>query len=453
MAEELKEQDIIKLLPVNRMLYMRRAPSNPVSERQQQKSRVEGGGNQTFGTGATCKINCQSGVNFIDTLQSFLVFDIAAVGNDSFFAGSALDLISGTQVNARSGKEISRIEYLNRLNYHRIKHEDPVLVEHQYNALFMANVARRGIKKAAGAAPTSAEAYLLPFYSSHDRYTLAAGVAQRVMIPMKFLSGLFGNEQMLPPHLMRGLELTLNFESYLTALVGIAHNAAPTGFTITNPYLLLDSYYVSEAVIRFLNDEFASKKHGLVVEYKDWVGMSDAIGNASSWDYEVRRSLSMNLGVFAVMCDQARTLVAAQDSFASYTFDDTTTSQWRLGSHYLPADRINGTVEHYAQMAYWANTLRTNMALGIRYQDFVGANTTATIDVVNYGAGKFCAVLSRNNVLDLSGVALSNSMQLALNATFPVPILPAPGVVLRGYAFLHHMRRVVCFLEGLTLEI
>ena len=112
--DDLKTEDIIRLLPVNKLIYSKTGKSNPVIERQAQKSRSDGGANQSYAPGSTLSIVSQTGVNFADNLQGLLCYEIVVAGGDAQFAGSALDVIEGSQVKARSGKEISRIQYLNQ---------------------------------------------------------------------------------------------------------------------------------------------------------------------------------------------------------------------------------------------------------------------------------------------------------------------------------------------------
>lgn len=443
--DDLKTEDIIKMLPVNKLLYSKTGKSNPVIERQAQKSRSDGGANQAFAPGSTLSIVSQTGVNFCDSLQSMLCFEITVAANDAQFAGSALDIIEGSQIKARSGKEISRVQYLNQLNYHRIRDEDPDMTRIMSNALFFGHTARKG-------AITQLANENRDSWASMDRATLTAGVAYKVMIPIRYLSGLFEAKSLLPPHLMRGLEVHLNLESYVRALVPTDPANLPTGYSMSNPYVLYDTYRMSDSVLKFLNENFASKKTGLVVEYRDYHGMTNRIGANTSWDYDVRRSASLALDIFSCITVEGRTEAEEKkhDSFASAPVTDTVESQWRVGAHYLPADKIRGVVEHYTEYLRYKNSLRTQDPVGVAYADFVGANTVPSAIARNYGISKFCAVLSRNAILDLSGIALSNSMTLALELN-GLPVLGG-ALVYQGYAFLRHLRRAVCFLESMTLE-
>ncbi len=152
---------------------------------------------------------------------------------------------------------------------------------------------------------------------------------------------------------------------------------------------------------------------------------------------EVARAVSMALDAQLVT-----TIVGAGDanegkldSFASIAMDEKDSTQWRIGSHYLPNSSINGRAEHYAQFTYWLNALRSGKGTGVDYAQFIA------------GAGQFCMTLQRNAILDQSGMALNNSSTLQINGTLGA--VPVPRV---AYVFLRHLRRAVCFLESVQLE-
>ena len=59
MSKKLTKQDIINILPINDLVYTRTAPSSPIIERTQKRSKAEGGGNATFQSGGDLRINLQ----------------------------------------------------------------------------------------------------------------------------------------------------------------------------------------------------------------------------------------------------------------------------------------------------------------------------------------------------------------------------------------------------------
>ncbi len=436
MATNLTKQDIVRILPVNDLLYIKTAPTSPVIERTQKVSYSEGGGGTRFSPGDHVIINLQSGVDFIDPLQSFLVFDIeleGAVGAEAAFPGSILNIFEQSQISSRSGREMDRTEELNLLNYHMVR-----MVPDDRRTTILNGL-------------MGAQTYdVLAEAPAKQRNTLVVGTTQRFMVPLKYLGGIFNSDKLMPPHLSRGLRIDLTLEEATRAFVQVG---APLfdGYTISNVQVLSDNYRMVDSVLEFLNAEFAAKKTGLVYEFFSW-HTTRSTSTSSNVDIEVRRSVSMAVDVFATVCLGAKRTDIAADSFQSVAVDEKDNSQWRIGSHYLPNTPSVGVVEHFAQMVYWANRLRGDKGLGDKYDEFKGGGAADPGVSWEYGTGKYCATLQRNNIFDLSGVAINNSQTLAINASLQNGGGAGAGESTDIYVFLRHLRRAINFLESSVLE-
>ena len=451
--EQLTKKDVDDLLSINQLLYTITAPTNPVIERTQKKSFAEGGSGTSYTGNDHLIVNLQTGTEFIDPLQSFLVFDLGieskenASGPEGWefgFQGSAVNLIRDSQVSTRSGKEMDRLEQCNLLNYHKTKGSSRDFVDYNLSALMLAH-----------SATTKPEGIDL-LAKSRKLIRIADGdsssSAVRIMIPLKYVSPIFDSPKLMPPHLARGLRVDCTMEDVRTALT--TWTALDAGqqdgidYVITKPYILTDSYRMADSVLNYLNDEYAGKKDGLVYEYFSYHTTKTTI-NSSDLNVEIRRSVSLAMDAFAVTRSQLHKTTLLADSFASLPMSSEDYSQWRIGSHYLPNDKIRGVIEHYAQMLYWKKMLRDDKITGTDAHNFTGyeppAPTIPTPIAMNYGDGKFCTTLEQSNILDLSGIAINNSMTLALDA-----YLDAAGS--RDVSvFLRHVRRAVCFLESIIL--
>jgi hypothetical protein len=446
MATQLTKGDIVRLLGVNQLLYTRTAPTNPVTERTQKKSYAENGSNASLGPSDHLIVNLQTGTEFIDPLQSFLVFDIevtpsAAVTEAKvgiYFNGSACNLMRDTQISTRSGKEMDRLEQANLLDYHKVWHESKEVSQHNYEGLMMAEVREN---------PSYDE-----LVTSNGNRTVFPWIAtesvpktRRVMIPLKFVSPIFDSQKLMPPHLARGLRVDITLEDFATAFTvasGISLTETYT-YQVKKPYILTDSYRMADSVLEYLNANFASQKTGLVYEYFSWHNTKTQSSD-TSLNVEVRSSVSMATDAFMVTRASAADTVQS-DSFASVVLGDNDKSQWRIGSHYLPNAPIVGQVEHYAQTLYWMDKVRTDHVEGCTFGDFIGLPAAGGTQV-GYGTGKFPVVLSRNNILDLSGIAINNSMTLAVESTL------AAGGSRDVSVFLRHLRRAILYLESVVLE-
>jgi hypothetical protein len=268
------------------------------------------------------------------------------------------------------------------------------------------------------------------------------------MIPLKYISGLFDSEKLMPPHLARGLRIDCLLEQLNTAIVEFASDNTVTSYEIKKPYILHDSYRMADSVLEYLNAEFASKKTGLVYEFNS-CHTTNSVTADTSLNVEVRRSVSMAIDAFAVTRDSSNKTNKNRDSFASYPIEDADRSQWRIGSHYLPNQDTVGIVEHYTQMLYHMNALRTDKPVGTSYDEFKGEETvivTPASERVNWGQAKFPVTLQRNNILDLSGLAINNSTTLEVNGSLQTALSRVVQVYLR------HLRRCICFVESVVLE-
>ena len=444
MATQISSQDVVRLLSVNQLLYTRTAPTNPVTERTQKKSYAENGAAASLTQNEHLIVNLQTGTEFIDPLQSFVVFDInvtpsttVAADRHIYMPGSACNLIRDSQISTRSGKEMDRLEQVNILNYHKVFHESKEYSQQNLQGLMLAEVRNN---------PTAAELDARGGRTVFKFTAAQAGgtVTKRVMIPLKYISPIFDSQKLMPSHLARGLRVDCTLETLLNAFVS-AESATPAesfSYTISSPYILTDSYRLSDSVLEYLNANFASKKTGLVYEYFSYHNTKTQTSD-TSLNVEVRSSVSMAVDAF--MVSRSSTTPSLEfDSLASLPIASGDRSQWRIGSHYLPNQPIVGETEHFAQMLYYQNKLRSEREDGCDFYQFVGVGAAASD--VGSGVGKYPVVLSRNNILDLSGIAINNSLTLAVEANL------AAGGARSVSVFLRHLRRAILFLESAILE-
>ena len=423
----LSEADIVRALPVNNMLFTRNRPTNLVVERIQKKSYSESFSSDTQ-PGQHIITNSQTGVEFVDPLQSFVHMKITAkrtastTATTAHFRGSALNVISDSQHESRSGKELDRIQHLDKLNYHRVNNEG-----HDFSRT------------------TNLKSLILmnhkdPPTNTRLVWDFQVGkteVTKEVMIPLKYISGLFdGNEnsKLLLPHLMRGLKSDLTLQSFDTAFTTSGNTADEDAstYTVTDVYYLFDSYRVLDSVLSMLNERYASKS-GLVQEFYTYYGDSRTmLGTAN---IEVRRAVSQAVDCLLVTDLVSNISSKNENSYASTPVGDGDTSQWRIGSQYTTNAPVKGIIEHYAQSLYYAQALRGCKDVAYDYNDF------AT------DLGSYPGIMARNNVIAGSGVAINNSMTLSVD-------LKLDNVDNKNvYTFLRHARRAVCFLENIKIEL
>jgi len=432
----LSKADLISILGVSDMVYMRTAPSSPITSRQQKVSFATGGANVPFGPSSKCTIDLQYGTDWMSTQDSYLVFDLTVSGAAAgayMLGGGAMNLIRDTQVATRSGKEIDRITNANLLMKHEIQAENPSFVRTNLNSLFFAqpgDVANVDASTAAGRG-----------LDSMSRSLLADGVTERVMIPLRYLAGVFGVKKLIPGAMARGLRLQLTLASAAEALT--VHTAGQVAtFTITNVHVNADTFRLDDSVNEFLSQNFLSKSSGLVLEYQTWNTTLSPLADVTAANLEVRQTVSLGTQVMAVFRSSASIENIEKDSFASIPVEEKQSSQYRLGSHYYPNQRTEGKVEHYQQSLYARNLQKYSIENGYDLTKFIGSAADR-----GFGAGNISMVLARSNVIELSGLSISNSRTLGLD----VQSLAAGAK--NAYVFLKHLRRAVLFLESVTLEV
>jgi hypothetical protein len=273
---------------------------------------------------------------------------------------------------------------------------------------------------------------------------VSVAVTQKVMIPLRYLSGLFdGNEnsKLVLPHIMRGLKSDLTLQAFNRAffkLDGVDPGtvSAFSNYSVKNVYYLYDSYRVDDAVLAMLNERYASKQ-GLVQEYYTYYG--DQLSMKQSANIEVRRAVSQAVDVLLSASLTSARASLALDSLANIAITDDQSSQWRHGSMYTTNTQVEGVVEHYAQLMYYARSLRGCKETAVTYADFATG-----------GRGAYPGLLAKNNVVSGSGIAINNSMTLSCDLDTGLADAAFDKDV---YVFLRHARRIIAFLENVKLEL
>jgi hypothetical protein len=421
-------ETIRKMLDLNQMTNVRSSPMNPAISRTQIRNYTEGGSGAKFGPGDHVIVNLHAGTNWIDTLQSFLVFDVKSIDEPALFRNSALNLFSESQIVA-DNRDVDRTRFLNQLNYHRMNTMSQNQKDVNYNALFLANT-------------SAVRADVATLEAKGERIQITAGDSTRVMIPLKWLGGIFDSYKLMPPHLARGLRVDLTCESFQRALTQ-ADAGVPTGYEITKVSILTDSYRMEQSILEYINAQYASSKTGLIYEYYSY-NTEKTAAQGDTINVEFNQSSSQTVDALICASLTADKSDVAKDSFKSAVLLDTVKSQWRIGPHFMPNQLTEGITEHYAQYLYYADMLRQNLEMASNYGRFTGQ---AHADATNWGYGDsvFAQTFRRSNVVDVSGMAVNKNSSLGFEAEG----LTADCDV---YVFVRHLRRAVLFLQSMTLE-
>jgi hypothetical protein len=398
MAYEKKSPDIVGLLTASDLTYLADSQTNVVSERSQRKTFAQ---KAVYSARETVVLTLNTGNDFIARKESSLKFVASPTGSTTatFGGGSALNLFDTIRVISRSGDVLTEVTKSNVYNYYtqKIQHTKAWRTDQQGQALMGFG----------GAAVT--------------------GTNVEFIIPLSSIIPFFDDPVLLPAVVARGLRIEIVLAN---TAVAFQDAGSLTGYTLSGIELLLDSYRLSTGAMNALNTMAASD--GLVLTYKD-VNNSPSMKalNQLSFSTEVRQSVSMANYVFAAIRPVANALLLTADSFATGGVAATDSYQYRIGSVYLPQERIVGKSQWYNQVGYCWGKLKSGGEMGVTFTEFDdNALSTACLDRY-WTAG--------------SGMAINSSTVLNLSCTVAVTAESTVDI------FLCHTRRAVCFLESVTV--
>ena len=372
-----------------------------------------------YASGSTMVNILNSGSAYINGRTSVLILDVDATTEFPFgfgLNGSACNLIERLTIMSRSGVVLERIDSSNVLS--------SIKMFYEHDKSWNDTVGRL----AGGGGGNKVD-------------VLSSGVVTRFIIPMSLISGLFDYEYLLPSALMSGLRIEIVLASAIKALSG---NAAAQ-YRIKNCSIKLDSYQITDSISRQLNEAAASS--GLEVVFRTYF---TTVGTRSSanLNFESRRACSRALA--AVYKEQPpRLAVAATDPMASSTIAlnyGPTAVQFRAGSLYFPNSVISGSGNSAPLVASPEIQAMAFTAFNKYGVDPVSSNVDATVYSTNSVIG---TTLERSTALELSGIPLSNSRTLALNATFADP----GAISMNSYLFLEYASLARVFISNCTVEV
>ncbi len=277
---------------------------------------------------------------------------------------------------------------------------------------------------------------------------------KRWCLPLRFLSGLFDYDQLLPSMLMSGLRIEIEWARPDVAfrLTGVTRSSPATNFkyTIINPRISCDSCKLTDSVMRELNAR--SAKNGIEIVYRTFFTTSYTPGaGQDTIDLESRKAVSRCFGAFAAFYRNYANETERRGRDLMETMPlNAKEWQWRAGNLYFPnqvmkAPNASSSNDHHGRhigiaretlmntMKYYSKThdvFKECYADVSNYTDHVcGTNkryvTPSTTNNLTYSTGTYhyscvaspqigtyCCNLERSTIQDLSGIPLNNSRVL-----------------------------------------
>ena len=347
-----------------------------------------------------------SGSAFVDFKNSYLSIDVTNTSTatppaapTAFFGqsgGSACNLFNRLTITSRSGQILERIDRVNQLSAIR------VLYERSSNW-------HQTVGSMMGVAPPLA----IDSNAAASALLWGIGTTIRFIIPLGALSVFFNTtNQLMPCQLASGMRIELTCED---AGLAMMQNAAATanGYEIVAASLNLQSYLLSDVVLRTLNE--ASASSGLEVVHET---VYSAIGQRSTTMYNAELTKAASRCLKAVYHERKITTVAPflDDDFASPIYSSTyfvSELQYRLGSIFFPNTSIRGDTFRQSAPELFAQTLQA-------FGHMAGSNPNLAVTESKFrtGMAAYAQSFERSDVLDLAGQPSSNSRIINLVARF-----------------------------------
>jgi len=344
------------------------------------------------------------GSHFADMSQSNLDFTLTTNAPMAFGLGSVLNIFKEVRVIASNGREISRVQKSNLLNY---------------NLMY----AKKG------------NDFRLNMGGSL-RFDSGVGVdtVRHFSVPLSILTPFFATKQLLPPRLTEGLRIEITLEQPNVAFVETV-----ASYTLTSPIFTIDSYELNNQVNVILG-----QMSPLVYEFETWKHTQSAMDGAeTSLDVVNNHALANALEAMLIPRKYSTSVSGSDNSFSSqFELKEGDSYIWRWGSVLMPQNRIEHNADWYNQMLYVNNQLNSDSHknFGLSYDNYIGEDPAVD------GFATAVVQLRRSNILEKSGLELSNQNELQCSVKFAVP----ENRIIDMY--VKHLARVVLDGDDVRIE-
>ena len=424
------------ILGLNRLAYTME-PDLSVATQRMDVTQFFQGSNFSAGSTASCIWN--TGSSFCDPRECFIALDVR---NDNYTVVNGV-VTPTTAGSCWFGPDNSVANVINRLT---ISSRSGVILEMVNNANVLARIrSQYELPLTSAPAMTMAGAQ----GTSNETYW-PGGTTHRFLLPLSAISPWFGSlNTLLPSALCSGLKFELLLESAQNALVGINHvvgavvtNAIAPNYSVVGAKFIVGCYQLSDVVLRNLNQQAST--NGLEILGTTYFSQSGS-RSSSVLSLDVSKSVSRALSAIYVERNSLSPTVFTNSNMESSYITPTDfirELQFRCGSLYFPQASIRGESANISTPECYLQTLQA-------FGDPLKIGTMVTQGEFVQGSAVFSCNLERSNVLELSGIPLSNSRMLSLNMSFS-----NEGTTLRKFnIFLKHAVLVRVFTNSISVEI
>jgi len=423
------------LLQVSNLKYKMPPSLGIVSRRNHRQDFFQ---QSTYNAGETMVLDCQTGSDFVDTTNSWLVFKLSAVGADGDLAsGSVANVLNRVLIKTRTGKEWTRLENANLI----IKFLQVYDCEDDWKKTIGKSQGYGIGSTDANPVPTTGKVYVLPLW----------------VIPC------FNRKELCPSQTMEGLRIELYTEQTNVALSIPAGSPSPVGYVIENPRIQWDCYDLGDAYKRKIS-EMASKQ-GLNLLHKEYFHTIVAAGSAgqTQFNFDVKKAATKALKCHVITRANESVSDNTYDALGSLAFDYQRI-QAHIGADYFaqvpitceaPFDVTRNAEPYYFSMFGHGKTNQCWNPPSVSPEQFTSDNNTVTAQP-HYENCMITFNLNKSNVSDLQGYIVNTSRALLIDmesgvraGNFPVG---NANVVRRLDIYLCHLRLLKQYISNAEIR-
>jgi hypothetical protein len=351
----------------------------------------------SYSSGETVLFDCQTGTQFIDPKESYLLLKIDPnkVGG-SFGSGSVLNIFERIVVRTKTGKELSRVESANLLNRVMDRYNKPqtwldTLGKNQGYSTYVSGT------QYADEIPDAGKYYTIPIQS---------------ILPCMNPVG----AKLVPPNLMSGLRIELTLARPQDAMVAVNTTVGLTAYDydVVKPEIHWKTYTLADQFARKIQEMSNS---GLSYLYKEY--FHTIISTAQQQiNFDVKKACSKCLKAVVLTRNTAdvNNTDWKADKMASAEFKYTR-YQSHISSDYMPNQplqldsvSINDISQSYYYNLYALDKLDSWNPPSVTPAQYKGSAGVYPCGVVSFNFNK-------SNVSDLQGYTISNSRSLLVDMT------------------------------------
>lgn len=414
------------LLQVSKLQYRMPPALGIVSRRNYREDYFQ---RSSYNAGSTMILDCQTGSDFVDSTNSYLVFRLSTSGVPASLAsGSAFNIANRVLIKTRTGREWSRVENSNLIS--------------KYMQLYDCE---EDWLRTMGQAQGYAD-------NADGRTVPTAGAV--FVVPLWCVAPCFKRKELCPSQTMEGLRIEIYLES--TANVFRDNGlGSPATYTVENPRIVWDCFDLGDAYKRKIA-EMASRQ-GLNLLHKELFHTIVAAGSPAqtSFNFDVKKAASKALKCHIITRAQQQLDTDTRDSLGSLAYDYSRI-QAHIGADYFPQFPLECNVQAGSN----ANNLnevyyQTMFAHGKANQCYNPPSVTPVqYDSQNSDgiggpptARENCMIsinLNKSNVSDLQGYVVNTSRALIVDLQSAVRAGNFPDgnadVTRRLDVYLEHLR-------------